>query len=322
MSKTLVHPSDKDGCGYYRILQPAKAIADHTSLHLVCSYQYYGPMEVADQGIDRVIVQRHTEPTMVMHLGFYKEIKVRIIHDLDDLLWQVPPTNPYVNYFKGVNRKCLKEALTMADGLTCSTPELAEQAYKFCRKRSMVLPNLLRQKHYTLPKVRNGKRLRVGWAGSNTHMGDLRIINQLVSETLDKYDWVFMGYCDEKWKSKVEFHEFVPVEKYMEKLQSLNLDVAVIPLESNLFNECKSHIKLLEFSALGIPCITTDISPYRENVNFKVPTSKRAWKDFADALEEWTNESKRLIAARNSFEWSKKYCLEQNIALLHSCWYQ
>ena len=96
---------------------------------------------------------------------------------------------------------------------------------------------------------------------------------------------MFMGYCDPQWQGKVEFHEFVPVQEYMTKMKSLELDVVLIPLEDNLFNRCKSHIKLLEFSTIGVPCITTEISPYRENPNYKIPTSNKSWKHFKEALE-------------------------------------
>jgi len=320
VSKTLVHPSDKDGCGYYRILQPATALAELRPLHFILSYRYYMIHELKHHNIDKVVLQRHTDPHMLQHMKFYKSLNLNIVNDQDDLLWQVPPSNPYHRYFKGENKKILHETLSMADTLVASTEELAEQMYKFVRKRPVVLPNMVSVKHYRPPSVRTHEKLRVGWAGSNTHVGDLRLIAPLVSDTLDKYDWVFMGYCDPAWKDRVEFHEFVDVNKYMDKIKSLNLDAVVIPLEHNLFNECKSHVKLLEFGAIGVPAVTTDIAPYKNNPNPKIKSNNKAWRNFRGVLESWEDESVRYQAALDAFTWAKTNCLETNVDNIQMAW--
>ena len=40
------------------------------------------------------------------------------------------------------------------------------------------------------------------------------------------------------------------------------MDVAVVSLEDNLFNRCKSNIKWLEYSACGIAGVYSDLPPY------------------------------------------------------------
>lgn len=60
-----------------------------------------------------------------------------------------------------------------------------------------------------------------------------------------------------------EFHLPVPFEHYPQKLSELDLDLALVPLEQNLFNECKSNLRLLELGSCGFPIICTDIEPYR-----------------------------------------------------------
>ena len=61
-----------------------------------------------------------------------------------------------------------------------------------------------------------------------------------------------------------ETHEFVhPLADYPAKLASLDLDLAVAPLEIHAFNEAKSNLRLLEYGYLGWPVICTDILPYQ-----------------------------------------------------------
>ena len=75
-----------------------------------------------------------------------------------------------------------------------------------------------------------------------------------------------------------EFHEWVPLQDYARKLASLDLDVAVAPLEHNPFNEAKSNLRLLEYGVLGYPVICTNILPYQCDLPVvRVANRHHAW---------------------------------------------
>lgn len=129
-----------------------------------------------------------------------------------------------------------------------------------------VVPNRLpRQPWAELKSRRNqGDKPRVGWAGAQQHHGDLAIITDVVKATSEEVDWIFMGMCPDELQSYIkEFHPFVSIDQYPQKLASLNLDLAVAPLEIHPFNEAKSNLRLLEYGILGWPVICTDIYPYQ-----------------------------------------------------------
>jgi hypothetical protein len=69
----------------------------------------------------------------------------------------------------------------------------------------------------------------------------------------------------------------VALDLYPRKLASLNLDLALAPLEHNRFNEAKSNLRILEYGALGWPVIASDIQPYRNAPVRLVNNSSRAW---------------------------------------------
>ena len=50
----------------------------------------------------------------------------------------------------------------------------------------------------------------------------------------------------------------VPIERYPRALAALDLDLALAPVEQNLFNECKSNLRLLEYGACGFPVVCSD----------------------------------------------------------------
>ena len=105
----------------------------------------------------------------------------------------------------------------------------------------------------------------------------------MVRDLADEVEWVFFGMCPDELRPYVhEYHEGVAIEAYPAKLASLNLDLGLAPLEINLFNECKSNLRLLEYGACGIPVVCTDIRPYQND--FPVTRVRNRYKDWVDAI--------------------------------------
>ena len=89
--------------------------------------------------------------------------------------------------------------------------------------------------------------------------------------------------CPDKLKPYVkEFYTGVPIEQYPAKLASLNLDLALAPLEDNLFNHCKSNLRLLEYGACGFPVVCSDLITYRGDL--PVTRVKNRFKDWVAAI--------------------------------------
>ncbi|MDE2121115.1 MAG: glycosyl transferase family 2, partial [Betaproteobacteria bacterium] len=127
------------------------------------------------------------------------------------------------------------------------------------------------------------------------HAGDLDLIKDVVRETASAVDWVFFGMCPEDLKGVVrEFHPGIPLDQYAAKLASLDLDLAVAPLEHNAFNEAKSHLRLLEYGVLGYPVICTDIVPYQGD--FPVTRVANRFRDWTRAILDAVAEPAALRA--------------------------
>ena len=76
----------------------------------------------------------------------------------------------------------------------------------------------------------------------------------------------------------------VPFAEYPARLAQLDLDLAHAPLLDNPFNRCKSALKLIEFGALGIPVIASDVAPYQNAPVQRVDNTPQAWSSALDAL--------------------------------------
>lgn len=295
----LAHPADTGGCGWYRVVIPAHTLSLYENLRV-----QVGGLQSLDATVMRLtggqiaVVQRQTEPVQVDVVKAYQGLGIKVIHDLDDLLWNAPVYNSYRAMFTKDRKQTLDWILRNVDKLTVSTKPLADAIYDRYRRTPDVIPNVIPTTNYVKPRPRIGSRLRVGWAGSDTHSHDLERLRSVIIQTHRDISWVFLGYVPPELAKYVELHPPVDVRQYLPTLASLNLDVAVAPLDDNHFNQCKSNLKLVEFGAIGVPVITSDVYPYRGNPGFRIKNSRREWKEWTDSILAYDkNEDLRLSHA-------------------------
>jgi len=222
---------------------------------------------------------------MLRQLKKYTEIPV-VMH-LDDFVTAVPKGSGV--YEKRHTPGNLKKILAQADRVVTSTQPIYQSAKNLCAD-IMLLPNYLPRFLWDglASRPRQGQRPRVGWAGAMQHGGDLALITEVVKATADEVDWVFFGMCpDELLGSVREFHPFGAFNAYPSKLASLNLDLAIAPLENNKFNEGKSNLRLLEYGFLGWPVVCSDVLPYRDAPVKRVSDKPSAW---IEAIRERVND--------------------------------
>ena len=169
-----------------------------------------------------------------------------------------------------------------------STEELKSVYSEYCHN-IVVIPNHLpkfiwgdvRPKHLRQPRELKDKP-RIGWAGSENHFcninskeykdgirgGDFsKSFMNFVRKTTDIYTWVFSGALPIELhdiKDKIEFHPWVNIFQYPNHVKSLDLDIAVALLMPGKFNDCKSNIKCLEYTVLGIPGVYSNARPYKD----------------------------------------------------------
>ncbi|QZA80032.1 rhamnan synthesis F family protein [Deefgea piscis] len=287
--KILCHPADQMGCGNYRLIQPFLALEQELKITGSLTFELLPPFELAKYNPDVMIFQRQITEQQLEFMRQARSCNSSFkIYELDDYLPNLPLKSAHRDQMPKDVLKSLRKALTMVDRFVVSTDELAN-AYSGLHSNIHVVNN------YLSPSVwggvssarRQSKKPRVGWAGGVSHTGDLELIADVVKELAGEVEWVFFGMCPDKLRPYVhEFHAGVPINEYPTKLASLNLDVALAPLEHNLFNRCKSNLRLLEYGVCGYPVICTDIEPYAQHL--PVTRVKNRHKDWVDAIRAHT----------------------------------
>jgi CDP-glycerol glycerophosphotransferase (TagB/SpsB family)/GT2 family glycosyltransferase/glycosyltransferase involved in cell wall biosynthesis len=281
----LAHPADAHGCGHYRIIRPFKA---QKEAGLMDGMMSPGLLHVADlerYNPDVIVLQRQIGDERLEAMRRIKKFSNAFkVYELDDYLPNLPLKNIHRTQMPKDVLKSLRKGLSYVDRFVVSTEPLAE-AFAGLHSDIRVVQNRLPIEWWSGVKSlrKQGRKPRVGWAGGISHTGDLELIADVVKALANEVEWIFFGMCPAKIRPYVhEFHGGVDIDSYPEALARLNLDLALAPVEQNLFNECKSNLRLLEYGACGIPVICSDLLCYQGDL--PVMRVKNRYKDWVEAI--------------------------------------
>lgn len=285
LPRILCHPSDGGGCGHYRLYQPFLSMERDALIEGVSCGSLLSPVELERFAPDSIIYQRQFTPESLFRReeGETYSGAFRVM-DMDDFIPGVPPKSIHFNKVPKNVMEYINKSLSLVDRFVVSTAPLAE-AFAGLHPDIRIVQNRLPVEWWSNlhSERRVGRKPRVGWAGGSSHTGDLELIFDVVRELANEVEWVFFGMCPDLLRPYVhEFHPGISIERYSERLARLNLDLALAPLEMNLFNECKSNLRILEYGACGYPVICTDIDPYR--CGMPVTLVKNRTEDWLEAI--------------------------------------
>jgi glycosyltransferase involved in cell wall biosynthesis len=280
-ARLCAFPFDRGGSGEMRVRQPCEALAAAGHCELVTMPEH-------DTGVaPNALTWERLDADVMYALNFFHDAQLRALDagaprlrvlGMDDLLTDLPLDNPFARTIYPDIADRIRLALERCDRLVVSTPALA-RAYGPLAREVRVIPNAIDLTRWPEPPAPiERKRLRVGWAGAAQHLHDLRLIAPVVEATADEFDWVFFGLCPPEMRAwAAEVHPMVPVRRYPARLARLGFDVAVAPLVDHPFNRAKSALKLLEYGALALPVVASDIEPYHDAPVIRAGDDPEAW---------------------------------------------
>jgi O-antigen biosynthesis protein len=319
------------GAGEYRLRAPLRIVGQAgLAQTMICespkafAMRILSPVEIARAAPDALVLHQPLDDTQSDAIENYARYlpKVRRILTIDDLVTDLPRKHPlYKSGYKD-GRQRLRRNLALMDRLVVSTRPLADLCADMIED-IRVMPNCLEWSVWgdAVPPRLPRKKPRVGWAGAQQHQGDLELIYSVVETLADEVDWIFMGMCPEALKPFVhESHGFeIDFSAYPKALASLDLDLAIAPLDIHPFNEAKSNLRLLEYGAMGWPVICTDIYPYQNAPVTRLPNEPEKWirtirEQLAEpealraaglALQAWVHDS--FILENHATSWFAAY---------------
>jgi len=258
-------PVNATAVGHYRVTAPLAELEAAGRVIARVAYESPSTVEIERLSPDTIVLQgRYSEGAAGDILRMKKYSGALRIFELDDYVVQAPKKNTHARNKPANIEQMLREGIGLCDRVVVTTPSLAD-ALSSMHNEIRIVPNMLPPEPWAKLTSRRGtsSKPRVGWGGGTSHSGDLEIIADVVRELADEVEWVFFGMCPDALRPYIhEFHGSIALTHYPFKLASLNLDLALAPLEFHIFNDCKSNLRLLEYGACGYPVICTDTKAY------------------------------------------------------------
>ena len=197
-------------------------------------------------------------------------IGVKVWIDLDDLLWSIHYANPAFTHYTPQEHDTLLRAMQSADVVSCSTAALAEAIQVEFNRSAVVIPNAWNDREggdYIAPYQQKDP-ITILYRGSNTHDADVYSHRDAFRE-YDSVTWQFMGlqpwYLAKKYGGHLSTLNLNPftsdVLSYFRKIQHMNPQFVIVPLEYSQFNKCKSNIAWIEATMSGAVCIAPKYLP-------------------------------------------------------------
>lgn len=295
-------------CTYIRLLRPLTHPGFGAGATLT-----HGTSE-AFPDCDLLVVERHVLWAYERQLDGFARVFARcrrqgipVIYELDDNLLDLHLFRPWESFPTDHLRGVVAFLAREATGVIVSTPALQERLSRLAPD-AVVVPNALDERLFGAPPEPHAPDgiLTIGYMGTMTHEADLRMIlaplRAILRRLAGRARLELVGAADRRVSSLFEGlpyryrtpgheHPYPRFAAWMR--ENLKWDFAIAPLHDDTFTRCKSDLKYLDYGALAIPGVFSDVRPYRESVRNRatgllVPNDDASW---AAALEELAGDS-------------------------------
>lgn len=302
---------DQTGCGWYRCMMPGIYLRNLYGVDARAATSLSDAVRDFARDAHILIFQRQLHDHALEFLHEQKAMGKKIVYEMDDDFWHLPVQNPAYQYYQAEGLSRVARFIRAADLVTVSTEPL-KKVVETMHDRVAVLPNSVdpdlaqsvasstRSEAISTPRI-----VRVGWAGSQFHEGDLDCVTAALIQLAQsgRVKLVFSGWVPERIRREVhtdrlETHPFVPTNNYYHALAALRLDIGLAPLHDNRFNKAKSNLKYLEYSMFKVPTVASPVFPYVTTIT----NGRDGMVVKKNRHQDWLKQLTRLVEDRTERE--------------------
>lgn len=317
----LLYVSPKlNATGYYRMITPALEI-NKTDTHkaIITSIETNDFSRKFSDFVNQLDERLITWADYIIFPALFSDVtylmqaiktlnpSVQLVMDLDRNYFAIPVSIPLSRKLTNDKLKCLENNLGLMDIVTVANEAFQKFLQRFIDDRLenantfvQYLPSLVSRYGYEEmpPLTRNtSEKLRVGLIKPNEE--DLLSLKEVLFKMRKTFGEKIQFVCLGKPHSSLEgdlilkeidceIHDSVSFLDYFEKLNSLQLDVVLLPAKEGLFTRNQNNQLLLELSVFGIPIVASIYHPTSKLIsdgeNGFVASEVPEWLDIINLL--------------------------------------
>lgn len=220
-----------------------------------------------------------------------KKNGVPYIYYIDDNLWELKGESAIAKYHSHpLVLTSLTAFVENASLVITSTKRLEEYIRNSGFNDEVItLPNFVDFSTFDkvqMVKIREKKTLTIGYAGSAKEKAFQPVLNALSELKDEGYEFLleFVGFRPKDKRLDFEYFPFMhSYEDYIFLVKSRGWDLALAPFEEDYFWSFKTDNKYREYSALSLPAIYSNVTPYNMTIidginGLLVDNSVDSWK--------------------------------------------
>ena len=274
-------------CGYIRLLLPLDHLAQDRRIDLIVA----DPAEALRHRADLLITQRYAVPdakaadALARHC---REQGTRLVYDLDDDLLNIPRDHPEAAILRPRARGVAR-MLGHADAVWVSTDRL-RQSLGAAGAKATVIANGLDERLWITPSARVLNPygpVRVLYMGTATHDADFAMVQPALARLLAafpgrvRFDLIGVTMRGDlpDWVQRIAppASARASYPGFVDWLVRQDWDIGIAPLADTGFNRAKSAIKTLDYAALGLAVLASDVPAYQGPLAGLVDNTEAGW---------------------------------------------
>lgn len=314
--KILFCTQDKSAGGHYRMKLPAERLKENYDItysnNLSDLSNFY---ELIKYNV--IVLQRPKLKLSTDFFPFCRLNKIKIIVEIDDLLFEIPDYNPFKPFWNSDILQLLSENIRLADCIVTSSRPLKDYIIKNLNQCTFYSPTYISHM-FPFKDIKNDKP-HIAFAGSTSHDGDfpeslINYIKFLIEK--DKIKFSYIGEVPHFFKGYTSSIPWIPIDQYNDYLYQQNIDIGLIVGAKNKFNDCRSNLKFLEYSSCSICSIASNTYPFKNSINH----NKTGLLVDTDDVIDWvsninfliSNPEELFLLKKKSYEYVKHNFLYDN----------
>lgn len=244
-----------------------------------------------------------------------KILRKKYIYDFDDAIWlpNYSQSNAKFHRLKAYGK--VKSIIRWADKVCVGNDFLREYALKYNNDVTIIPTTVDMVNVHNKNATHGNKEVIIGWTGSHTTMEYLPILVPVLEKLQLEYPIRFRVISNHAPEIELDCLEFVKWNKETEIEDLASINIGVMPLEDSVWAKGKCGFKGLQYMALQIPSVMSDVgvnsSIVQDRVNGFLCETQQQWSEVLEELIK-NEDLRQIIGQEGQARVKQHYSVEAN----------